>query len=91
MPPHVTCHESENEVLRAMAIENELCAQAFDDIAGFGRWPLLPTAHGELAAVRDLHQSRLMWLPDEDDWEPAAVSALLKLGLRYASPGVPCI
>jgi hypothetical protein len=63
-------------------MRREMCMQAFDDIAGFRRWPLLPTLNGELAAVLDLHESKIIWQPDEGSWEPAVASALTKLGLR---------
>jgi hypothetical protein len=57
-------------------------------LADFGRWPLLPTLNGELAAVTNLHASRLIWQPDEGDWEPEMASGLTKLGIRHACFGL---
>ena len=56
--------------------------QAFDDLACFAEWPLLPTLGGQLAALPPLADSALAWL--DEDWAPECTAALAKLGLRCA-------
>ena len=57
--------------------------QEFEELDCLTGWPVLPTADG-IASLVPLQASSLVWEPDTAEGPAPALSALQKLGIRWA-------